>query len=35
MQNSGDTEQEYSNDPELNALLDNRDTIPGIVSSIK
>ena len=35
LQNAGETEAEYSSDPELNAILENKETIPGTVSTIK
>lgn len=35
LQNAGENEQEYSNDPELNSILENKETIPGTVSTIK
>ncbi len=35
LQNAGESEQEYSSDPELNSLLENKETIPGTISTIK
>lgn len=35
MQNSGEPDQEFSSDQELNSILENRETIPGTISSIK
>lgn len=35
MTNSGEPDQEFSSDPELNSILENRETIPGTISSIK
>lgn len=35
LQNSGESEQEYSTDLELNSLLENKETIPGTISTIK
>jgi hypothetical protein len=35
LQNAGESEQEYSSDPELNSILENKETIPGTVSTIK
>ena len=35
LQNAGELEQEYSSDPELNSILENKETIPGTISTIK
>ena len=35
MQNAGETDQEYSPDSELYNLLENKETIPGTISSIR
>lgn len=35
MQNSGEPDQQFSSDPELNSILENRETIPGTISTIK